>query len=227
MIDQDTRTRMARTVRSYMDEEITAFEFDEALEQIADQTEDPAVNAMACELWFHYDDYKDHKIVASKEQWDYFNRILLLLDSPGELEVTKVRCWTFRQLIAACSLAGFLLFAFRIGWGAHLNFIAIPFGVVSIFLSFWHSPTIKSWETKQRALTPFSSVSELLHVHRRVTGFSRRRYPPELKKRRIRDAIGQASVWLPLLTFWLMLAPIPLFFQTLPETYSKTRVKMP
>jgi len=40
-------------------------------------------------LWFHYDDLKDHKVIAAKAEWDYFNRLLLLLESDAELEEIK------------------------------------------------------------------------------------------------------------------------------------------
>ena len=42
-------------------------------------------------MWFHYDDLKNHKVHATKEEWDYFNRLLLLLASEAEADFVRVR----------------------------------------------------------------------------------------------------------------------------------------
>ena len=75
MIDRIARNRVAAVIRSYMNEEITAFELHGALDEIRVQTKDRTVEKVFYCLWSHYDDLKDRKIVASKEVWDYFHRI--------------------------------------------------------------------------------------------------------------------------------------------------------
>ena len=82
---------MSKAIRAYMAETITAFQLDEALFTIADATQDGTVKAVAKQMWFHYDDCKDHKIVSSKQTWDYFNRLLLLLESEAEAEFVRTR----------------------------------------------------------------------------------------------------------------------------------------
>ena len=42
-------------------------------------------------IWFHYDDCRDHNIVATEQEWDYFNRLLFLLESDAEGEFVKTR----------------------------------------------------------------------------------------------------------------------------------------
>ena len=103
MIDRRARNKMATAIRSYMDEEMKAFQLDEELNRISDATKDKTVKDISFILYFHYDDIENHKIVASKEEWDYFNRLLLLLESDGELESINSRTiWhPFRQTVAA------------------------------------------------------------------------------------------------------------------------------
>ena len=75
MIHGAARRQMAAVIRSYMNEEITAFELHGALDEIPVQTKDRAVEQVFYCLWYHYDDLKDHEIVAPKEVWGYFHRI--------------------------------------------------------------------------------------------------------------------------------------------------------
>ena len=219
---------MAKVIRSYMDEEITAFQFDEALNEAMNATEDTTVRKIGQALWFHYDDCKDHKIVASKNEWDYFNRLLLLLESEGELETTKSwRAWQPLQGAAAVLFIVFLVLAVHVGFGQHLFAYALPFGPPSMLLAYIHSrrrrQTVSAAEI---AITPFPSVSSLLAVRRRVGGFMKRRYPKAIVSRRIRDPIIVKLMWVSWAIEWCMFSPVALFFQMLPERRSETRIKM-
>ena len=71
MTDRNARDQMAKVIRAYMSEEITAFQFDDALTETSNATNDKTVQAVGQALWFHYDDCTDHKVVASKVEWDY------------------------------------------------------------------------------------------------------------------------------------------------------------
>lgn len=103
MVDRKARDQIAAALQSYMDERITAFELNEALWEIA--TPDKTAREIIYALWFFYDDITDHSIVASRDDWDYFNRLLLLLQSEGELENAKTQHrWTIRQCIAMICL---------------------------------------------------------------------------------------------------------------------------
>ena len=57
------------------------------------------------EALFHYDDCKEHFVVASKAQWDFFNRLLLLIASDAEIAVATRRSWHPSQSIAAVFLS--------------------------------------------------------------------------------------------------------------------------
>lgn len=229
MIDRKARDEMARAIRSYMAEEITAFQFDDALTKAMEATKDETVQTTGRALWFHYDDCKDHKIVASKVEWDYFNRLLLLLESDGELETVKSwRRWRLRQAVAAVFFVVFFFVALRVGFGEQLFAYALPFGPVSMVLAWLNSrrrtTTPPSLEI---ALTPFPSVSSLLLVRRKVVSFVKVKYPASIVGRRIRDPIIDKLMWIPWSVAWCMFSPVALFFQMLPERKSETRIKMP
>ncbi len=219
---------MAKAIRAYMREEITAFQFDDALTEASNATDDKTVQTVGRALWFHYDDCRDHKIVACKEEWDYFNRLLLLLESDGEMETVKSWSeWHPLQGAAALLFLAFLLIAIRVGFGEHLFAYALPFGPPSMLLAWLNSRRRKKTiRTAEIALTPFPSVSSLLAARRRVGGFMKHRYPKAIVGRRIRNPIIDKLMWVPWSIAWCMFSPVALFFQMLPERESETRIKM-
>lgn len=220
---------MAKAIRSYMNDEITAFQFDDTLTEVSIRTDDKTVQTIARTLWFHYDDCKDHKIFASKEQWDYFNRLLLLLESDAEIETVKSsRKWHPSQAVAALLLLAYVLIAVGVGWGKHLFVYAVPFGPPSMLLAWLNSRRRKKEVSATKiALTPFPSIASLLSVRRSVSGFVRHRYPKAIVERRIRDPLCDKLIRIPWVITWCMFSPIGLFLQILPDRDSKTRIRMP
>lgn len=212
-----------------MNEEMTAFQFDDALTEASSATPDKTVQSIGRALWCHYDDCKDHKIVASKEEWDYFNRLLLLLESEAELQTTKSwREWHPLQAVAALLLLLFLVIASRVGFGEHLFAYALPFGPPSMLLAWLNSRRQrKTSSTAETALTPFPTVRSLLAVRRRVGGFVKHRYPKRIVSRRIRDPLIDKLMWVLWSIAWCMFSPVALFFQMLPGRGCETRVTMP
>jgi len=226
MIDRAARKEIADNLRSYLNEGITAFKFDNVIQQVAHNSKDRTAQEIIKALWSCYDDCTDHKVVATKEVWDYFHRILLLLESDEELEIIKVRKWSLRQTVAAGALAIFMFIAFSVGWGDHLFIVSIPFGFISILLSYWHSRITCQPDKIEIALTPFSSFLELLSARRKIEVSRKKPYPNELTKRKIRHPITDKIMWLPSIAMWLMFAPVPLLFQAMPETSTKLKVKI-
>jgi len=217
-----------KAVRSYMNEEISAFQFDGALTKARNATDDKTPQTIARCFWFHYDDCKDHKMVASKEEWDFFNRLLLLLESGGEIEtVRSCRQWRLLQAVAALFFLTFLLIAVQTGWGDHLIGFALPFGPPSLLLAWLNSRRRNNQiHPRERALAPFPSVSSLLAVRRRVRSFARRLYPKAIAGRRIRDPIIYYLMWIQWSIAWCMFSPVVLFFQMLPEPDLEIRIRM-
>ncbi|HEX2950775.1 MAG TPA: hypothetical protein VHV83_14610, partial [Armatimonadota bacterium] len=205
---------------------ISAFEFDDALWKI--DTSDKTVREIGLALWYHYDDVKDHLIVASREEWDYFNRLLLLLQSDAELNTVKTSFrWTARQGCAALCLVAFCVLAAHIGINELLLVASIPFGLTSMLLAFWGNREMRKRELAELSLSPFPSVASILKIRRQVRSFSRRHYPHAIQDRQIRDPLFTRCLLIPWWIAWLLFAPIPLLFQALPERLGETQVVLP
>ena len=220
---------MAQAMRSCMREETGAFEVDAALAGVRVATEDKTAADIAAVLWFACSDCNDHTIVASKEEWDWLNRLLLLLESDAELEVTRAGWrWHPVQAVAAMLLAAFLAIGCRVGFGQHLMAYALPFGPVSMLLAWVNSRRMDRQTTVvESALTPFPSVASLLSVRRQVAGFARAMYPKCLGGRRTRDRFIERLMWILWSMAWCMFSPVALFFQMLPKRRLETRIKTP
>lgn len=229
MMDRNAREQMADAIRSYMEEKTRAFEFDNMIAEAANGTLDKTVQIIAEELWFHYDDLVNHKIVASKVEWDFFNRLLLLLSSDGEIEVVRNwRRWHITQVVAAACLVCFAYLATRTTLWDYLLYMAGPFGFASMVLAWFnYRRQKKAYSPSRIALVPFNSVSKLRSVRRRVSGFMKTKYPKPLARRRIGHAFAEKLLWIPRGILWLMVSPIVLFIQILPERESESRVRLP
>jgi hypothetical protein len=232
MTDHAARKQMADMIRSYLNEEIKSFQFSDALANIREQTEDSTVELIAEILWCYYDDdWLSHKVIASKEEWDYFHRLLVVLESDTELEAVETRKWSPRQPIAICAASAYAILALYLGWGVHLLALSIAFAPVSMLLSFWRSKESAIRDPTELALTPFSSLSQIRAACRRVPLFSKKRYPGHLMRRMIVHDIIVSPVHLPQMLYrgimWLVFSPIWLVYQAMPEPESRIRVKAP
>ena len=217
---------MAAVIRAYMNEEITAFRLDDALVSIMAATQDQTVHHVGETFWFFYDDCQDHKIVASKQVWDLFHRLLLLLESDSEIDIVRSRRWHPLQAAAVLLVLAFLVVAVRAGFGRHLYACALPFGPASMLIA-WFNARRRRRETPvaEAALAPFPSLTSLLAVRRRVPGFVKTRYPSALARRRIRSPITSVLMWVHALVTWCMYAPVALLFQMLPDSEVHTTIR--
>ena len=220
-IDLPEREKLAALVRRYLAEEVTAFEFDLLLDEFRDSA-DSAVRFVIDHAWFYYDDCDDHLVVLSKRDWDFFQRLLLLLESDRRVETEGFPRWSMSQLVALAALVGFLVVAYHFGWGQHLLAFAIPFGVVSIGISAVRrrTPEVGPYDS---IIFPFATFSDLKSTYDSV-GFRKSRYPRHLELREIRSPIVSGLSQLQFYLMWLMLSPIVLCFQILPEVETKARV---
>jgi len=225
MFSRYDRDSLIEVINRYLNDELTAFKLHDAISEIGAKTKDETVNQVVSLFWCHYDDVEDHKVVASKEEWDYFQRLLLILKSDAEIiEEAGERRWTARQAVAAACLALFGVAVVKMGWGYHLLVVTIPLGVVSMLLSHWRSRHEARRLHDQTALMPFGSVSELLSLRRKVRNFVKARYPAHLGTRRIRSPLGSAAMWLHFGAVWLVFSPVALAFQMLPEPEHRWKV---
>jgi hypothetical protein len=228
MFSRYDRDALTETINRYLGDEITAFGLDEAISEIGARTKDETVRVVVDLFWYHYDDVEDHKVVASKEEWDFFQRLLLILKSDADI-VTEMgkRKWTARQAVAAACLVVFGLAAVKTGVGNHLFCATIPLGIVSMLVAHWRSHDDGRRLHEQTTLLPFGSVSELLSLRRKVNNFVKARYPARLGSRQIRGPVGAALMWLHPGAAWLLFSPVALVFQMLPEPEQRWKVMTP
>lgn len=224
-VDRDSRNKLTGIIQAFLAGDLGAFEFDEALFADFDKGDDPTIEFIVSALWFHYDDCVDHDVALSRQEWDYFHRLLLVLASDAHIEVASQRIWCPPQLAAAIGLIGFVYCTFWLSFGSHLLVVAIPFGLLSILLSFWREHYTPAQSTQEANLFPFSSMSELLALRRSISRFVKQRYPAELGDKQIRTETMERILWFQWHVVWLLLSPIALFFQTLPLRRVSTRVK--
>ncbi len=218
-----SRAALAATIRAFLDSQITAFEFDERLNPFR-SSHDPLIKHITLAVWFHYDDCTDHYVRMSKPEWDYFQRLLLALAGNCRLESEHERRWSVKQLVAAVSLCLFGYDAIAWGWGSQLYILAMPFGVVSIALSFWRQPERSRANPFKSIIFPFASFADLSAAYH-AAGFRKSRYPQQIARRTIRSPFMSRFFEIHTYILWLMFSPVVLFFQMLPESCSRTQVK--
>ncbi len=222
------RDALAEVINRYLTDGLTSFKFDDALSEISARTKDETVKYVAGLLWSCYDDIEDHTVVASKEEWDFFQRLLLILKSDAEIvQETGKRIWTARQAVALVCLVVFAVVAIKTGWGSHLFLATVPLGGVSVLLKLWHSSLEEAQLRQQAPLAPFGSVAEMRSVRRKVQGFVKSRYPSQLGSRQIRGPVSEAFNWLHFVVVWLLFSPVALLLQALPEREVRWKVAVP
>lgn len=227
MVDRRARGELASALQAYMDRGITASELDETIGRVSPATADATVKDIGSALRRCYDDLRDHKIIASKAQRDWLSRLLVVLESDAQIAVVRAgRRWHRRQPIAAACLVLFGILAFLTGFGSHLLALAVPFGVVSILLHRWLQVEENVRHADAEGATAFSFLASVLSVHGRVARFGKRRCPRSEMAGRLRR-LYERLLWLPWVAAWLMLAPLPLFFQMLPRVVSETEIILP
>jgi hypothetical protein len=223
IVDRPNRNALVTAINRYLDGETTAFTFDDELFNL--KSDDPTISHVIYQLWLFYDDLKDHKVQLSKEAWDYFQRLILVLHSDAHIQVSKRRRWDYTHVVALTTLALVTYAAWWLGWGMQLVVLLIPCGIVSIAISCWRGRSAsKNVDKEQIALMPFSSVSELLPLRRSVQKFRKRKYPATMTPFKIRTPGEEAAMKLQSYLAWLRFSPLVLMFQVLPTTETQTRV---
>lgn len=228
MIDRVDRTNLVAVIRQFLNEELTAFEFDEALDNFHGSG-DATVRAVAAQLWLFYDDCDDHLVVLTKPQWDYVQRVLLGLLADFEVATFAPSRLHFTQLMAAALLIGCLFVALAIQPGPALLVSFIPFGLGSLAISRFRRPDSDS-EADLVILAPFVTIADI-RAACQATGFRKEHVPSLVWSRTIRRHFLTSPVFrIPetveravLFASWICLAPIPLFVQCLPFRDSELR----
>ena len=115
MIDRTAREKVIEAIDRFLNDQTDNFEFDEQIWNI--DSEDDTVAYAVQVLWFHYDDCTIHKAVLNKTEWDFIQRIKLLLMSDAEVSETSESRWSWDHALACVAFAAFVILALVVGWG--------------------------------------------------------------------------------------------------------------
>lgn len=222
VIDRIARDELIDLINSYLSEQITAFSLDERLEPFRD-SEDSAVRFVSRAMWYHYDDCDDHLVVVSKPEWNFLQRLLLLLASNSTVIEQRHRQWSWTQPIAAILLFGCLYVTYLAGLGWHLLVFFVPFGLASIVLSRFRFPRIER-HPYDMIVSPFATVQDLHIAYNGAIGFSKRQCPEQIASRLIRSPSVSRFYFVQSLVIWAIYAPLPLLVQCFPIRHDSTQV---
>jgi hypothetical protein len=221
VIDRPARNELIATIEDYLDERIGAFELDLRLFDPGLDVSDEAVRFVQGELWGHYDDHTDHLIVADKPQWDYFQRLILLLRSDREVVISSATRWTPRGA-CACLFLALLGLAF---WYGHWPYLLLGglAAAASLGLAAWKEPALEPPTGTERALIPFSGFAQIRDLLRR-TNFRKRRYPTRISHRRVRSNLAQTFLLAQSYLAWICAAPLVLIVQAFPVRTTRAQL---
>ena len=191
MIDREARNRLLQGIDDYMDEKISAKDFDTLLHQtIVPNTKDELIKEVSCWLFDLADDVGTNHLQSVCPYWKCFNRIRLLLASDAEYQyVYSKQRLTLLQWVGMMSATLFLALAIVSFWAQPLSWaFFLAFGIPLYFtcgivvsgtifgLGFFSTPQ----EPERKILFaeyPFESFADLLAVRRSVPQFSSKLFP--------------------------------------------------
>jgi hypothetical protein len=81
LVDSSARAAICEAIDGHLNDQLSAFAFDERLARIRSETKDPTALFVIEQLWYFYDDCDDHLVCLEKQSWDTIQRLRLLLES--------------------------------------------------------------------------------------------------------------------------------------------------
>lgn len=221
MIDRNARNQLATLIRRYLDEEITPLDFIIELCDDFHDSDDTVIRFVFGTFFYSYGAAPD-ELVASKWEWGYIQRLLLLLDSNSTVTIKHSSIWSLTQLVAAALLMACLFIVMQTGFGYHLLIYIIPLGIGSILLTHFRRPEIQN-NPYREILMPFQSINDL-HIAYESVNFVKRRHPRHLKSRRLRSPAMDVFISAYSLVSWVIFSPIVLLLQCFPHSNTDIRV---
>ena len=244
-VDREERDKLIEIINRFINREITSFQYDDELfEELSYISEDSLTDQTIIKtrdiLWYYYDDIVDHKAEFSKEAWDFHQRLILILKSDAHIREESKSHFTHFHPQAAIELSLFILSYFIFGISMHLAVAYILIFIQSILLNRVKRKEIPVYSEQERAVMPFSSVSEMAKVYKSVNDHQKIGYQAELQTAstlktnpiiRFTSGIqtflsGLISTTL-LFICWLVFAPLIVLFQLAPCRITKTCVELP
>ncbi|WP_437200749.1 hypothetical protein [Planctomicrobium sp. SH664] len=216
------RFKIAANIQRFLRSEITAFEFDELLDE-SRCSADPVVRYVAGIVWYFYDDCVDHRVALSRQGWGFLQRLLLILQSDCVVKKTSTRIWSVSQLCAGCCLLLIGTWCCLGGWRYWPILAGIAGLAAWLIAKFRPQPWSSADAPLAEAIYPFASFTDL-HDAYDSARFIKERFPPEVGERRIRNGnimFGQRALRVMAFLFY---GPIALLLQTFPVTVRRTVV---
>lgn len=184
MIDRESRDKLIKLIKSFMNDEIKSDQFDKEMSEITWNSNDELVSSLHTELWGLYDDWTDHYITLSKDGWDYLNRVILLLESDLESQYSPGK---YPYLPVAIGITLLLVYGLVVYFGGILITILTIHIPIAIYLH-TNLPTWLSLPRKDMRYYPFPSYSLLAKTRRKIAHFRKQKYKKELGNRKFRTA---------------------------------------
>jgi len=225
-LDRLARDQLIQSIERHLSGDLDMDDFIRAVGKLDGRTCDMTVQYII-DLCDNLYDLDDRPVHASKEGWDYFQRLLLVLHSDGRIVETKSsrwcpsQWWAIRLLGLGASLIAWL------GVGAQMLLALIPLGIGSIWLASWrkrHHPA-PVWQPHQ--LYPFGSWAEMRQIAAQTPRFRKRRFDRAKFVRRWYDPINFKLPEWPFYPIWVLLSPLVILGQSFPIRDHRTRVVLP
>lgn len=209
MIDRERRNQLAALIRRYLDGRADASDFEKCqLENYI--SADQAIYHVSSELSYYSENAAS---TLSKQDWDYIQRLLLLLDSNSTVswKAAPYRLWT--QPVAESLLVTCLFIALLTGFTLHLFLYFIPIGLATILLALLQSPSseVRPFE---EVVSPFQSIADL-GIAYDSANFVKQRYSAPAKNRNNSSILGFFGADVSILfvfLIWICMPPSLLFF---------------
>ena len=227
VVNRQHRDGLAGIVQEFLQNEIDVvclFEAISVFRQSEDSTVVYVANAINL-LCFEFEDDIGFESASefTKSQWDYVQRLLLVLRSDKIIESHRIYHWSIWQAVAGFALITFIFAGWCLGFGQEWFLIAIPFSIVSLMISLIDRP--KTEYPFVEIVTPFDSISSLANTIKSV-GFVKLRHPGGFQRPRKLSVRKRCLDAMSDFVFWGIIFPTVLYlpFQTLPRVEISTRV---
>src|SRR5262245_39841139 len=109
MIDRESRKSILAAMDDYLDGTIKTSEFVDRLDAL--KTDDQTVREIRFFTWGHHDDLIDHQVKLSRQEWNFFQRLRLILQSDAEITGERFWNWTAFHALLFSLLGSLILIA--------------------------------------------------------------------------------------------------------------------
>jgi hypothetical protein len=211
-IDRDARNRLIQSLDAFLHREIDKDTFAGKIDDIDNNSSDSTVLFGYVTFQSFCDYFQPYYANLSKCEWDYLQRIRLLLASDARVcESTRL---SRREVVAATTLILAVTAGLFIGFNIYLVLLWGVVAPVSLVLGHWRNePTPEALR-----LLPFASVKQLLHVRLTTPAFRKERHPADHHYFQSESAVKEAILSAQTYVFWVVFSPFALLFQMIPES---------